>query len=60
MNVPNLREFRPDSGDAKDVDSTKMLNTEAREMNMNEKNEVGKEDVTTHPNFGELGMTGRS
>ena len=60
MKTPNLREFRPDAGDAKDVEDTKMLDTTAREMNQYESNEVGKERVVTHGSFGPLGMTGRN
>lgn len=58
MNVPNLRD---DSfiKEPKNVDDTKMLNTEAREsVDMNEKNE-NKEHVCTHPSFGTLGAKGR-
>jgi hypothetical protein len=37
-----------------------MLNTEAREsVDYYEKNEVGKELVVVHPDFGELGSKGR-
>lgn len=46
-------------GEPKNVDDTKMLNTNAREsVDMNESND-NKEHVTTHPNFGKLGAMGR-
>ena len=59
--TPNLRTWQPTAGDAKDVESTKMLNTEASEtpetvtaVNENE------EYVVSHPDFGQDGATGRS
>lgn len=59
--VPNLRTFSPDSGDAKNVEDTKMLNTVAREsVDMNESNEVGKELVNNNTVSGPFGMTGRN
>lgn len=61
MKVPNLREFSPDSGDAKNVEDTKMLNTTAHEtVNMTESNEVGKELVNSDKISGPFGATGRN
>jgi hypothetical protein len=56
----NLRDWEPTSGDAKHVDQTKMLNTEARETpeTVTATNST-KEHVTSHPTFGTLGVTGR-
>ena len=51
----DIRNFRPTAGDAKHVDQTKMLNTDAGEIDHNEKNEVGKEHIVSHPSFGKLG-----
>lgn len=60
-NVPNLRTFSPDSSDAKDVDSTKMLATNAREsVDMNESNQVGKELVNNTAVPSPFGATGRN
>lgn len=57
---PNLRDWQPTDGDAKDVSSTKMLNTTARETpdTVDAKSEH-KETVVSHPNFGSLGAQGR-
>jgi hypothetical protein len=53
----DLLNFRPDASQAKNVEDTKMLDTMAREtVNYNEKNVPGEESVTSHPNFGQLGM----
>lgn len=61
MKTPNLHDWRPSASEAKDVDSTDLLNTEAHEsVNMNESNEVGKDTVNPTPNFGELGAKGRN
>jgi hypothetical protein len=58
--TPDLRTWQPKDSDAKDVENTKMLNTEAHEtpdtvtaVNNNE------EFVSKHPPFGELGSQGR-
>lgn len=60
-NVPDLRHFSPNSGDAKMVMDTKMLNTEAREsVDNNEKNVVGKELVNNDSVDGPFGATGRN
>lgn len=60
-NVPDLRNFSPNSGDAKMVMDTKMLNTEAREsVDNNEKNVVGRELVNSDPVDGPFGATGRN
>ncbi len=60
METPNLRVWQPTAGDAKDVDSTKMLNTEAHETPETVKaNNENVETVVTHPSFGDLGATGR-
>lgn len=60
MKVPNLKTWQPNSSDAKNVEDTKMLNTEAREsMNYNESNDVGEEHIVTHPAFPTLGMRDR-
>lgn len=58
MKVPDLRD--PNFiGEPKNVEDTKMLNTEAHEaVNMTEAND-NKEFVTSHPNFGKLGAKGR-
>lgn len=57
----NLRTWQPTDGDAKFVEDTKMLNTTARETpdTVKATNE-NKETVTSHPDFGPLGATGRS
>ena len=61
MNTPNLRTWQPTAADAKDVQSTKMLNTEARETpeTVTAVNE-NVEYVVGHPDDGPLGATGRS
>lgn len=60
MQTPNLHDWRPTEGQAKDVDQTKLLNTEAHEtVDMNESNVVGKDTVNPTPNFGKLGAQGR-
>lgn len=63
MKAPNLRMFSPDESDAKPVDSTKMLDTTAREtVDLNESNVVGQELV--NPSAGEssgpFGVVGRN
>jgi len=59
MKVPHLRDGNDGSGEPKNVENTKMLNTMAREsVDYNESND-NKERVTTHPNFGSLGAVGR-
>ncbi len=61
MKVPNLREFSPDSSDAKNVEDTKMLNTTAHEtVNMTESNEVGKELTNDYKISGPFGQKGRN
>jgi hypothetical protein len=59
--TPNLRTWQPSSGDAKDVEGTKMLNTEARETpeTVTAENQ-NTEYVVSHPAFGQDGATGRS
>lgn len=60
MKTPNLHDWRPSEGEAKDVMQTDMLDTVAHEsVDMNESNEVGKDTVNTTPDFGELGAKGR-
>lgn len=58
MNVPELRNFKP--GKPQDVESSGMLNTEAKETPETVKatNEM-KEHVTSDPQFGKLGAKGR-
>jgi hypothetical protein len=58
--TPNLRTWEPDSGDAKNVDDTKMLAPMARET-PETVTAVNKnvEDTNPTPNFGELGAKGR-
>lgn len=59
--TPNLRTWQPTAGDAKLVADTKMLNTEASETPDTVKaNNENKETVVSHPDFGQLGATGRS
>jgi len=61
MKTPNLHDWRPTEGEAKNVDSTKLLNTEAHEtVDMNESNTVGKDTVNSTPDFGPLGAQGRN
>ena len=55
----NLRDWEPSASDAKHVDDTKMLNTEARESRNNNESNSTKEHTTSHPQFGPLGMNGR-
>lgn len=59
--VPDLRNFSPDSSQAKNVDQTKMLDTNAREsVDMNESNDVGQELVNNGSISGPFGATGRN
>lgn len=59
MKTPILRDGII-GGEPKNVDDTKMLDTNAREsVNMNESND-NKEHVVSHPNFGPLGAKGRN
>ena len=61
MDVPNLRTWQPDSGDAKNVDDTKMLNTQGSDsVDMNQANVVGKELINKDKISGPLGATGRN
>lgn len=61
MNTPDLRDFQPQSSQAKDVYATGMLDTEAHETPDTVKaTNTNKEEVTSHPNFGPLGATGRN
>lgn len=61
MKTPNLHDWRPTEGEAKSVESTKLLNTEAHEtVDMNESNTVGKDTVNSGPDFGTLGAQGRN
>lgn len=58
--TPNLHDWRPNAASAKDVMTTKLLDTEAHEtVDLEESNVVGKDTVSETPNFGELGATGR-
>jgi hypothetical protein len=60
VKTPNLHDWRPSEGEAKDVQQTNMLDTVAREaVDMNESNVVGKDTVNPTPDFGELGAQGR-
>ncbi len=60
MENPNLRDWQPRDGDAKDVEDTKMLNTQAREASETvTANNMNKEDVNPTPDFGPLGAAGR-
>lgn len=59
--VPDLRNFSPMESQAKNVDDTKMLDTEAHEsVNMNESNKVGEEFVNSSPKMPTLGSKGRN
>lgn len=59
--TPNLRTWEPDASDAKNVDDTKMLNTNARETPETvTANNMNKEDTNPTPNFGDLGAKGRN
>lgn len=59
--TPDLRTWAPKAGDAKHVEDTKMLNTEAHETPDTVTAENTNEElVTKHPAFGELGSKGRS
>jgi hypothetical protein len=61
MFLPDIKNWQPTDKDAKNVEDTKMLSTMAREStDMNESNDVGKEDIVSHPNFGKLGMNDRA
>lgn len=59
--TPNLRDWQPTDGDAKHVDSTKMLSTTAHETpdTVSATNE-NKEYTVTHKDYGSLGMKGRN
>jgi len=58
--TPNLHDWRPSSGEAKDVQNTSMLDTDAHEtVDLNESNVVGKDTINSTPAFGELGAQGR-
>lgn len=58
--TPNLRDWNPSAGDAKNVEDTKMLDTTARETpDTVTANNDNKETVVTHPDFGTLGAKGR-
>jgi len=60
MEVPNLRQFHPSASQAKHVDDTKMLDTEAKETpeTVKASNDMN-ETVEKSPSFGPLGATGR-
>jgi hypothetical protein len=61
MKTPNLHDWRPSEGEAKDVEATDLLDTTAQEtVDMNESNEVGKDTVNPTPDFGPLGAKGRN
>jgi len=61
MNTPNLRDFQPTASQAKNVDNTKMLDTEADEPKETVTGtNTNKEYVTDTPKFGPLGATGRA
>lgn len=55
----NLRDWQPTEKDAKNVDQTPMLNTNARESRDHNESNSTSEYVSTHPSFGPLGTTGR-
>lgn len=57
---PDLRMWEPRDSEAKDVEDTKMLNTQAHETpdTVDGENE-NKELVNDTPGFGELGARGR-
>lgn len=58
--LPNLRTWEPKDSDAKPVEDTKMLNTQAREvMETVDAQNKNVEDVNSTPSFGPLGATGR-
>lgn len=59
--LPNLRMWEPSDSSAKNVDDTKMLNTQAREVSdtVNGTN-ANTEDTNKTPSFGDLGAKGRS
>lgn len=61
MNIPNLRDWQPTASQAKDVDATNMLDTQATETpdTVMAKN-TNKEDTNSTPSFGKLGAQGRS
>jgi len=57
---PNLRTWEPTDSQAKHVDDTKMLNSEARETPDTVTAENKNEELTEKtPEFGELGAKGR-
>jgi hypothetical protein len=60
MKTPNLREWQPTESQAKDVMSTDMLSTVAKEPSdtVSADNDTS-EYVVKHPAFGPLGATGR-
>lgn len=61
MKTPNLHDWRPSASEAKNVDQTDLLDTEAHEtVDLNESNVVGKDTVNPTPSFGELGAKGRN
>lgn len=61
MNTPDLRDYDPNSSQAKNVEQTNMLDTEAHETPETVKaTNTNKEEVTTHPTFGPLGSVGRA
>lgn len=61
MNIPNLREWSPMASQAKNVEDTDMLNTQAKEApdTVTSKN-TNKEDTNSTPSFGKLGAQGRN
>lgn len=61
MNIPNLRDWQPTASQAKNVDQTNMLDTQATETpdTVTAKN-TNKEDTNSTPSFGKLGGQGRS
>jgi hypothetical protein len=60
MKTPNLREWQPTESQAKDVMSTDMLSTTAKEPaeTVSADNDTS-EHVVKHPSFGPLGAQGR-
>lgn len=61
MTIPNLRDWVPMEGQAKEVDETTMLDAQATETpdTVTGKN-TNKEDTNSTPSFGKLGAQGRS
>lgn len=59
--MPNIRDWEPTAAQAKHVDQTKMLDTEAKEpMDTVNAENSNTEYTEKHPAFGELGVRGRN